>query len=157
MADIFYEPFPHHQIHMKTSDKWRSHRKLMADTMSSTLLNNVASEHIYTATMDMVKLFQQKMRLAIGHPFSATDDIHRGVLDAIWAAAFGTDIGTTKIQLNLLAGLKDIPLPKLGEGAANFPLGPTQKSSTVSSPLQTVARSRWGHPCRDYTTGLHSS
>lgn len=125
MADIFYEPFPHHQIHMKTSDKWRSHRKLMADTMSSTLLNNVASEHIYTATMDMVKLFQQKMRLAIGHPFSATDDVHRGVLDAIWAAAFGTDIGTTKIQLNLLAGLKDIPLPKLGEGAANFPLGPT--------------------------------
>lgn len=125
MTDIFYEPFPHHQIHFKTTDKWRAHRKLMADTMSASMLNNVASGHIHTAAMDMVNLFREKMRLANGHPFTVSDDIHRGVLDAIWAAAFGTDIGTTKIQLNLLAGLNQIPLPKLGDGAAIFPVGPT--------------------------------
>lgn len=125
MADVFYEPFPNHQIHFKTTERWRAHRKLMGDTMSTSMLNEVASGHIYIAASDMIDLCREKMRLAEGRPFPLHDDIHRGVLDAIWAVAFGTDIGTTKMQLKLLAGIEKIPLPKYGIAPAHIPLAST--------------------------------
>ena len=125
MGDLFISILPNQQVHMPTGDEWRAHRRLMADTMSPAFLNNVVGPQIFRISLDVIELWKQKTRLAQGRPFEAVDDIFRGALDVIWAATFGSEIGTTKSQINMLSRLNDISLPKDVDCPAELPSAPT--------------------------------
>lgn len=59
-----------------------------------------------------MQLWSTKAALAKGHPFSAEQDIDDVALDTIWAAAVGAEVGTTRSQLELLAQIPALDLPK---------------------------------------------
>ncbi|KAF2719412.1 cytochrome P450 [Polychaeton citri CBS 116435] len=120
-GDLFTAHIPHNQVGMKTTDEWRAHRRLMADTMAPDFLNNVAAEQLYIGTHDILELWTEKMRLAAGRPFDAEQDIYQGLLDAIWATAFGQTIGTTRAQIDLLSNVNKVEGSEDIDSAAIFP------------------------------------
>ncbi|KAK4548598.1 hypothetical protein LTR36_009508 [Oleoguttula mirabilis] len=120
-GDLFFNLGPGNQVHMPTGDVWRAHRRLMADTMSNAFMNDVAGPQIYSSALVMINLWSEKMRLANGQSFDASVDVGKGALDAIWAATFGSEIGTTSEQLKLLSGLDESEVVKNADGAITFP------------------------------------
>lgn len=46
-------------------------------------------------------------------------------LDAIWAATFGTTVGTTESQIKYLSSEGSLPLPQDVDGEAKFPQAAT--------------------------------
>lgn len=112
---------PHFQICLDTNDEWRSNRKLMNETMSTTFLHNVIAPIIHSTTLDIMDLWRQKCRLAEGRPFSAHNDIYKGALDIIFQTAFGVKVGATRSQVDFLSKLSEIPLDQNPEVAATIP------------------------------------
>ena len=123
-GDLFVMMMPESHVSFKTDEQWRMHRRLLGDTMSPQFLNDVASRQIYTSAGDIVKLWKEKMRLAKGRPFRVSEDVHRGALDVIWSATFGSDIGTTASQTNLLSSLDQVEIPKDIDSEVRFPMAP---------------------------------
>jgi hypothetical protein len=85
---------------MKTTDVWEAHRKLVADAMSPSFLDNVAFLRIYESTMGLVDFWRVKARLALGHPFSASQDIKHSALDIIWVATLGEQTRTAYVTID---------------------------------------------------------
>ncbi|GAM91069.1 hypothetical protein ANO11243_091160 [Dothideomycetidae sp. 11243] len=107
-ADAFRGTLPNSHLTMATKDpRFKPQRRLVADIMTSSFLTNVAARHVYKQSLLLVDLWRAKSRLVPGHPFEATDDINHTALDAIWAVAFGTDIGTVQAQCQALE--KNLP------------------------------------------------
>ncbi|KAK1812427.1 hypothetical protein LTR12_013222 [Friedmanniomyces endolithicus] len=120
-GDLFHSIVPYNQVHMPTGDEWRSHRKLMADTMSVSFLNGVAGPRIYETTQQLIDFWREKVRLAQNHPFDVHKDLYKAGLDVIWAASFGSDIGVTKNQLECLRGIDRLDGPTETDTAFAFP------------------------------------
>lgn len=59
--------------------------------------------------------------LAEGHPFNGEQDIDNAALDTIWAAAVGSEAGTTKSQLDLLTRIPKLDLPEDVDSPVVFP------------------------------------
>lgn len=127
-GDLFTAVLPNHHVHMKTGPQWKSHRRLVGDTMSTNFLSNVVAPQLYNTALDNIELWKEKIRLAQGRPFEAMDDITRGALDIIWAAAFGTEIGTQKSQIEVLSKLSKIDVPKNVDEPVKFPDAPTPEA-----------------------------
>jgi len=131
---------------MKTGDEWKEHRRLMADTMSFSFLNEVAGPRIYEGTLTLIQLWQEKARLAGGRPFSAAEDIKQGAFEVIWAATFGSKVDASKTQADLLAGVDQLDLPKDAECEVTIPQASppetfralTLLSDSVSIPLNSL-------------------
>ncbi|TKA50190.1 hypothetical protein B0A49_12712 [Cryomyces minteri] len=85
----------------------------------------VAGPQICSAALDLVELWSLKSHLAHGRAFTASKDIHHAALDTIWAATFGSTIGTTRSQIQLLRTLTDVEQPRDEELPASFPHAPT--------------------------------
>ena len=62
--------------------------------------------------------------LAEGHPFSGEEDIDNAALDTIWAAAVGSEAGTTKSQLDLLTSIPRLDLAEDIDSPVIFPKVP---------------------------------
>jgi cytochrome P450 len=137
-GDIFVATIPENQVTMKTNDVWRTHRRVMGDTMSPSFLNNVAAPQIYDTALELVNLWREKERLAAGRPFNVSDDVYKGALDVIWAATLATDSGTTKKQQELLANTKHIDLSQDVNTAVTFP---TAKDPPAFEAILTVVES----------------
>ncbi|KAK0517510.1 hypothetical protein JMJ35_000665 [Cladonia borealis] len=119
--ELFIRPFGRPMIFIAD---WR--RRLLANTMSPAFLNQVAAPRIHDAALDLIELWQLKIKLAGNHPFPAPSDIHHMTLDAIWAATFGTSSGTTKSQVALLSSLAKLESLSPDDNIpAAFPKGPT--------------------------------
>lgn len=116
------------QVHMPTNDRWKSHRKLMADTMSQSFLNGVAGPQMHRNTLSMIEMWREKARLARGHPFTAIEDIKAAAMDIIWAASFGTQMKVAESQTKLLSGLDSIELPENPEKEVEFPSAPNPEA-----------------------------
>lgn len=80
---------PYHHINQKTNQVWKTQRRLLQDLMMPKFLNNVAAPNIYASTLDLVKLWDAKERLAAGRPFSAEKDVFNASLDAVLEFSFG--------------------------------------------------------------------
>ena len=138
---------------MQTDDTFRHQRRLVANTMSPPFLNQVSAPRIYNTVLDLVELWHSKIALVGNHPFSAPSDIHHMALDAIWAAAFGTSIGTTRSQVSHLSSLAKLEALPLDENVpAEFPKVPTPATFnaivTMTESLNNVTRSplpSWHH------------
>ena len=125
-GEVLLGLLPQAFISMQTNDMFRHQRRLLANTMSPAFLAQVAAPRIHDAALDLIALWQLKIKLAGNHPFSAPSDIHHMTLDAIWAATFGTSSGTTKSQVALLSALAKLESLSPDESIpATFPKGPT--------------------------------
>ncbi|KAI1044208.1 hypothetical protein LB505_008614 [Fusarium chuoi] len=83
---------------MPTGDRWKAHRKLVADTMSPAFLGGVAGPQMWKSTMKLIDLWRVKERLAKGRPFSVSTDIRKAAFEIIWAATFGFDSGLSFLR-----------------------------------------------------------
>ncbi|KAK0260575.1 hypothetical protein LTR91_012646 [Friedmanniomyces endolithicus] len=137
-GDLFHGIVPYNQVHMPTGDEWRSHRKLMADTMSVSFLNGVAAPRIYETTQQLISFWREKVRLAQNHPFDVHKDLYKAGLDVIWAATFGSDIGVTKNQLECLRGIERLDGPTGTDMAFMFPTAADPEDFTA---IMTLAES----------------
>lgn len=122
VGDLLSSLSPEFHIHMPTGEKWKSHRKLLADTMSPGFLSEVAGPQIWKSTMKAIDLWQVKGRLAEGRPFSIREDLRKASYEIMWTATFGFETGAMKVQSDLLSSLPRIEnLPHIDQ-AVDFPV-----------------------------------
>ncbi|KAI4721669.1 cytochrome P450 [Aureobasidium sp. EXF-10727] len=122
--DIFSGVLPQHHITMKTTDKVKAQKRLLADTMLPSFLNEVAAPRIHEAMMDLVRLWNLKADLAENHPFEAHEDIAHTTLDAIWIVTLGSSADTIGNQANMLETVAGMKLPASKDVPAVFPKAP---------------------------------
>jgi cytochrome P450 len=115
---------PNNMVHMVTSDTWKMHRKLMADTMSPAFLSSAAGPQMHNNALSLIALWREKARLAGGHPFSAIEDVKAAAMDIIWAATFGTQMKVSEAQTKLMSSLEHIPLPADPDAEVVLPRAP---------------------------------
>ena len=72
-----------------TGDKFKANRQLIQDLMTTTFLNNHMGPAVYSKALEVMKLFEIKMNLANGRPFSVKKDFEYASLDVMLAFAFG--------------------------------------------------------------------
>jgi len=121
MGDILSSLSPEFHFHMPTGDKWKAHRKLVADTMSPAFLSEVAGPQMWKSTMKLIELWQIKEQLAQGRPFAVMEDLRKAAYEIIWTATFGFEPGAMKVQSDLLLSLpKSQTLPHMDQ-AIDFP------------------------------------
>lgn len=77
-----------HGIYM-TGDKFRSNRQLIQDLMTTSFLNNHVGPAVYGKALELIKLYEIKMKLAKGRPFSVRKDLEFLSLDVMLEFAFG--------------------------------------------------------------------
>lgn len=115
-----------HGIYM-TGDKFKSNRQLIQDLMTTSFLNNHVGPAVYGKGLELMKLFETKMNLAKGRPFSVKKDFEYASLDVMLEFAFGKNWVETSLgqQLNLVSrlGSSDVKLGDLDE-PVTFPLSP---------------------------------
>ncbi|KAG9580951.1 cytochrome P450, partial [Aureobasidium melanogenum] len=127
--NAFSGVLPHHHISQKTTEKVKAQKRLLADTMSASFLNeashnNVAAPHIHEATLDLVRLWNLKADLAKDHPFEAHEDIAHTTLDAIWVVVLGSTADTISTQADMLETISGMQLPAGGDVPVVFPKAP---------------------------------
>lgn len=89
--------------------------------MSASFLNQVASHRVYEATLDLVSIWREKIRLSPTQVYDVYRDIQFCTMDTIWAATFGTDLGIAKSQAEHLSRLDNIEYPPTKEGLVKMP------------------------------------
>ena len=148
-GDLFSSTVPHNQVCMKTTDEWRSNRKLMAETMSPGFLQNVAGPQVHDAFSSLVEVWKRKEQLAQDHPFSAAKDVEETMLDAMYSVAFGSSLGAIESQRDLISSLQQLDgLPTRGNAIAIFPRAPTSAAYnaciTIADSSEIPLRSPFG-------------
>ena len=120
--------------------------------MSPAFLGEGVAPQLYNTALDMIHLWKEKSRLFKGRPFVAQHDVSHGALDCIWAAAFGSQIGTVKSQYTKLSNLNKIGLPENTDSPAKVPTTPTPEAFdsiiTLTNSLEIATSSpipRWHH------------
>lgn len=110
-----------------TGDKFRSNRQLIQDLMTTSFLNNHVGPAIYDKALEVMKLFELKMYLANGRPFSVKKDFEYASLDVMLEFAFGKNWVHTATgpQVELLSklGASDVKLDALDQ-RVKFPIVP---------------------------------
>ncbi|CCT75954.1 related to TRI13-cytochrome P450 [Fusarium fujikuroi] len=124
LRSLFMPLVPEFHFHMPTGDRWKAHRKLVADTMSPAFLGGVAGPQMWKSTMKLIDLWRVKERLAKGRPFSVSTDIRKAAFEIIWAATFGFDSGSTNAQTELLETLPEFTNLGDMDHEVEFPVAP---------------------------------
>ena len=88
-----------------TGDKFKANRQLIQDLMTTTFLNNHMGPAVYDKGLEVMKLFEMKMKLANGRPFSVKKDFEYASLDVMLYFAFGKNWAYTATgpQVELLS------------------------------------------------------
>jgi hypothetical protein len=147
LGDIFLGLTPEHHISMKTDDTFKQHRRWLQDLMTPAFLHGIAGPQIYSAFMDLMNLWDEKSRLAKGHPFEASSDLFRTALDAVWTAVFGADPfnSTTLAQHRICSSISTLQLPSSIDKVVEFPTAPNpaaiQSILTLTASLETSLKS----------------
>ncbi|KAI8633447.1 cytochrome P450 [Xylariaceae sp. FL1651] len=90
---------------LQTGPEWKQRRRLIDDTMSPVFLHGPVSQAVYENSLNWVKLWRLKARLADGRPFRAYYDIHFAILDTVLGFSFGSRFphSATRPQIKRLA------------------------------------------------------
>lgn len=132
---------------MRTDNTFKQHRRWLQDLMTPAFLHGVAGPQIYTAFTDLLELWDQKLRLAEGHPFEASSDIYHTALDAAWAAVFGADPSNSNIRahLKICSSTQSLELPSNMDKEVSLPTAPNpaamQSIITLADSLETSIKS----------------
>lgn len=145
-GDMFLSILPDNMVHMATTDTWKMHRKLMADTMSPSFLSSAAGPQMHNNALSLISLWREKARLAAGHPFDAIEDVKAAAMDIIWAATFGTNMKVAESQTGLVTGLGKLQLPSDPEAEVIFPRAPNpQAFESIMAICDSVRSSSFIH------------
>ena len=136
---MFYGIVREHHTRLHSDDeRFKLQRKWLQDLMSQKFLHGVAGPHLHKTFMELVDLWQEKLRLSgpESEAFSAKNDIAHSALEAIWAAMFGTGETTTITmkQTDLLSSLKPGSIKRHNNGALHFP--ETDRATTFDAILR---------------------
>ncbi|KAI9163938.1 Steroid 21-hydroxylase [Paramyrothecium foliicola] len=152
-GDLFRPLVPNHHIHMKTDVAFKAHRKLIQDLMTPAFLNEVAAPAVHLSAANLVKLWNEKIRLAHDRPFEISADLFRGALDAVLAFTFGSHFAhnATKQQLDHLSQVRSIDVTTDTQAVAEMPTKAEDKEiqailtfthaadDLISSPFPAIA------------------
>jgi hypothetical protein len=109
----------------KTGDKFKSNRQLIQDLMTTTFLDGHVGPAVYNKGLELLRLFEMKMRLANGRPFSVKKDFEYASLDVMLEFAFGKNWEHTALgkEVEVIGGLSasDIELGGLDQ-PVTFPV-----------------------------------
>ncbi|KAH6637941.1 cytochrome P450 [Boeremia exigua] len=127
ISDLLYGLAHEHHTLLKSSDaRFKLQRKWLQDLMSPGFLHGVAGPHLHKTFMELIVLWQEKMRLSgpEQHPFPVKTDITHSALEAIWAAMFGTgETATiTMKQYDMTSALQPGSVKILSDGALDIPM-----------------------------------
>ena len=88
-----------------TGDSFKANRQLIQDLMTTTFLHNHMGPAVYNKGLEVIKLFEMKMDLANGRPFSVKKDFEYASLDVMLYFAFGKNWAYTATgpQVELLS------------------------------------------------------
>lgn len=110
-----------------TGAKFKSNRQLIQDLMTTSFLNNHLGPAVYSKGLEVMKLFEMKLNLANGRPFSVKKDFEYASLDIMLDFAFGKNWVHTATgpQVELLSKLaaSDVKLNALDQ-QVNYPIVP---------------------------------
>ncbi|KAL7940528.1 cytochrome P450 [Trichoderma barbatum] len=132
-------------------DHFKRQRRWVQGLMTPRFLNDVAASHIYNVCLDFMQLWEQKSRLAQGHPFAAAHDVYYVALDAIWTIVFGPESPsaqtTTRAQVELLSAVKTLPLPQNKDTVMELPRAPCpetlQSVIELAESYESTVKSPW--------------
>lgn len=115
----------------KTGDKFKSNRQLIQDLMTTSFLDNHVGPAVYSKGLELIGLFELKMNLAKGRPFSVKKDFEYASLDVMLAFAFGRNWVHTALgqQLELVRNIGTTDPDRYSSSSdmdepITFPLGP---------------------------------
>ncbi|KAI2616898.1 cytochrome P450 [Hypomontagnella submonticulosa] len=97
----------------KTGEAFKANRQLIQDLMTSTFLNNLVGPAAHAKGLELIKLFETKMKLANDRPFSVKSDFEYASLDVMLSFAFSNNWVKTAIgpQLELLSRMDPSEIP----------------------------------------------
>lgn len=111
----------------QTGEKFKSNRRLIQDLMTTSFLHNCAGPAIYDKGLDLLRLWDMKICLAKGRPFSAKKDFEYASLDVMLEFAFGKNWVKTALgqQVSVVSKLSSADT-KVGalDQPVYFPSGP---------------------------------
>ncbi|KAK3291713.1 cytochrome P450 [Chaetomium fimeti] len=114
-----------HGIYM-TGDKFKSNRQLIQDLMTTSFLDKHVGPAVHNKGLELIRLFEMKMDLAKGRPFSVKKDFEYASLDVMLEFAFGKNWVHTAMgqQLELVRNLapSDVELDASVDQPVTFPL-----------------------------------
>ncbi|KAK7977179.1 hypothetical protein PG988_004669 [Apiospora saccharicola] len=119
--DVFGGTVPHCHVIQPTNDKFRKGRRLLADTMATPFLHNVAAPIIHRHALTLLDLWRVKKEAAAGHAFWVADDLSSFALDSIWDVAFGSQLNTLSEQIAFLKGAAKLDRPDTKYDAIHLP------------------------------------
>ncbi|KAK2764509.1 hypothetical protein FQN54_009204 [Arachnomyces sp. PD_36] len=120
-------PLGHFQARFKTNGHWKMSREWVKDLMTPRYLENYVGPGINGAVLSLLKVWEEKSRLANGRPFEAADDLNDCSLDVMLSFSFGKHLGQTALgpQIDLLPQIEP---GKIDAGSlddpAHFPNAP---------------------------------
>ena len=105
----------------KTGDTFKAKRQLIQDLMTTSFLNNHVGPAVYNKGVEFMELFEMKMNLANGRPFSVKKDFEYASLDVMLEFAFGRNWTHTATgpQVELLSKMS---VSELKAGALDQPV-----------------------------------
>lgn len=111
----------------KTGDQFKWNRQLIQDLMTTSFLNNHVGPAVYNKGLELMKLFEMKMKLAHGRPFDVKKDFEYAALDVMLEFAFGKNwvdaaLGQQVDNVSKLSA-SDVNLHALDQ-PVSFPLSP---------------------------------
>ena len=110
-----------------TGAKFKSNRQLIQDLMTTSFLNSHLGPAVYSKGLEVMKLFEMKMKLANGRPFSVKKDFEYASLDVMLEFAFGKNWVHTatgpQVELFSKMAASDVKLDSLDQ-PVDFPIVP---------------------------------
>ena len=105
----------------KTNNAFRDKRHLRQDLMTPSFLHNIIGPFIHYEGLKLVKLFEAKMDLVNGRPFSVRSDFYHAALDVMAHYAFGKNLTDSGIdpQLEIISKME---LSEIPEGNIDDPV-----------------------------------
>lgn len=145
--DVAGAVMPESHIFMRTTPRFKQHRRLIQDIMTPAFLHNVAALNIHHVVLDVIRLWEQKGRIANNRPFAVIHDVHYAALDAIWSIIFGENPAnsTTKTQLEFFSTMKAVDSPSNEGSEVVLPRAPSlltvQSIMTLTQSIETSLKS----------------
>jgi hypothetical protein len=123
---------------MKTGAQWRTTRAWLQDLMSPSFLNNVVGPVMYDNSMNLIRFWETKAKLANGRAFDVNEDLDHSALDGMLSFVFDRHFKHTALgpQIEVLSKMDPTSLTIGPKGEVRFPKAPVHEF--ISALYETV-------------------
>ncbi|KAI1639129.1 cytochrome P450 [Biscogniauxia mediterranea] len=93
---------PNSTIAQSSTPEFKAQRKSWQDAMAPDFLRRVVARHIYSAAVDLTRLWAVRAAQSGGRPVDVSRDFSFAALDAIWMVTFGEDLQLVNSEIEKL-------------------------------------------------------